>query len=839
MKKLYAVLIGLCLTVLGHAVAISTPDPDPIITKLTLNVTPGGLGDLIPLNERAAITSLNLTGSIDARDFTTMRDSLPALESVDISAVDIVSYKGPLGPGGDTYYDSKHIPHRSFYQKSLLTTFIVPATLQSIGNNAFRGSNLSGVFDVPEAVTSIGSYVFSGCENLTEVIIHDNVTRIGGYAFEKCTGLSEINLPDGLTEIGNSAFRECSSLTSIHIPASVNDLGSSAFRDCIRLSSVTLNASISVLESYMFRGDTAIKGTLVLPETLSAVETSAFEKCSGIDTIYVPNAVKSIGELAFADCKGLKAIALPDTLNYISAKTFLNDSLLETVEMPLVLDSICLDAFRNCVSIKTMVIADVKHIGENAFRSCSGLDTIFSLGRTPVDLTNSPNVFHFVEKEACRLIVAYKSLDAYKGANQWQDFFNIEEAISFNIDSLASSADGTKVDSVTATSGLTWDVSAEEEWVTVTPATGRGDKVFKFTLVENDGESSRETKVTFNIYDLFTETLSILQKASPVITWELPKSITVGTEISTELLNANANIDGEFTYSPEIGMVIGTEASQEFSVSFVPADTVNYSPVVFTKNISIGKKTPEVEITYPDEIGSGTVLTKELLVVDTELEGTITCDPTFGTTLSEGDDQIIKVTFTPTDTANYKPLVKTLIVDIAAASVTTGGISNVEVNKESDNKGEVIIAANTNWTISIDADWLTATPTSGFKADTIKFEASANTSGEERSTTVTISADGMEDVTITVVQESEGKTAVDNIAAIDLKAYPNPAADQLTISGFEGVASVQVYDLTGKLVISTTLVANEQVIVSDLITGVYFAVVKSKESSTTIKLIKK
>ena len=45
---------------------------------------------------------------------------------------------------------------------------------------------------IPNSVTSIGDGAFRGCSGLTELILPNSVTSIGGYAFAYCSGLSKI-----------------------------------------------------------------------------------------------------------------------------------------------------------------------------------------------------------------------------------------------------------------------------------------------------------------------------------------------------------------------------------------------------------------------------------------------------------------------------------------------------------------------------------------------------------------------------------------------------------------------------------------------------------------------
>ena len=831
MKKFYAVLVGLCTVLTLHAVVDNA-----------LPVTPGGLSSLVEISDRPAITSLTLTGSIDARDFKSMRDSFPALENVDISGVSIDSYKGVFGTGtgtGEEYYSKDHIPHRAFLDKVTLKRFLAPTDIKAIGNNAFRNCvNLKGSFNVPNNVTSIGSYVFSGCAKLTEVILHDQILEIGFYAFENCTGISAINLAEGLNSIGDSAFRGCVKLTAVTVPSTVTKLGSSAFRGCIRLKSILIEAALTKIENNMFRGDTALIGTIGLPETITSIEKSAFEKCDGLDTLIIPQSVVEIGDKAFANCSGLKYINLPSSLSYIASDLFLNDSMLVSVEIPFLIDSIGAGAFRNCVALQKIVIPDVNSIGENAFRSCLGLDTIFAIGREPVDLTNASNVFHFVDTATCLLVVPFKSIEAYKTASKWEAFLRSEEAISFNVDTVIASANGATVDDVAVSSGFEWTVVADSSWTTVSPSSAAGDKTISFTVSENRGDAARATRISFLVYNLFEETITLNQKASPVISWDVPATLSAGTVLSETLLNATSSIAGTFSYTPAAGQMLVPGEGQTLSVTFNPSDTINYSPITYSTSINVGRVTPEIEITYSGDFVGGTMLSEAMFSTDTELLGTLSADPAFGSVLTTGEDQLIKITFTPDDTVVYAPVVKEFTVGVVAPEVTFDA-SQIDIDGFDQSKGELIVTTNTTWSIAINETWVTPSKTTSTGTDTITFVATSNTTGSDRSATITFSAEGMDDVVITVVQKPEGESGVGNITADNISLYPNPVVEQFAVSGFEGEAVVTVIDLTGKAILKRTVVADEKLTVSELLSGIYIVYVETAIGHSTLKIVKK
>ena len=101
-----------------------------------MNVTPGELHNLIS-KYATVITKLTLNGTIDARDFKTMRDAMPVLTDLDLSDVTIAAYKGVDGTNSaDNAYNVNTIPPLAFTlscnKQNRLKSIILPATITSI-----------------------------------------------------------------------------------------------------------------------------------------------------------------------------------------------------------------------------------------------------------------------------------------------------------------------------------------------------------------------------------------------------------------------------------------------------------------------------------------------------------------------------------------------------------------------------------------------------------------------------------------------------------------------------------------------------------------------------------
>lgn len=96
------------------------------------------------------------------------------------------------------------------------------------------------------------------------------------------------------------------------------------------------------------------------------------------------------------------------------------------------------------------------------------------------------------------------------------------------------------------------------------------------------------------------------------------------------------------------------------------------------------------------------------------------------------------------------------------------------------------------------------------------------------------------DSTVTMVENVWGTTSIFDVKAeFAYSMYPNPANDFLTVANTADVSQVDIYDVTGKMVM-TVNVASENVTlnVSDLNTGMYIINVTNERGVQTSKFVK-
>lgn len=80
----------------------------------------------------------------------------------------------------------------------------------------------------------------------------------------------------------------------------------------------------------------------------------------------------------------------------------------------------------------------------------------------------------------------------------------------------------------------------------------------------------------------------------------------------------------------------------------------------------------------------------------------------------------------------------------------------------------------------------------------------------------------------------EAAASVDTFLLSQIRVYPNPTSDVINITGIEHIDGLKLYDLTGKLIMSTSKL---QFSVQHLQSGVYLLELKLGETTKTEKIV--
>lgn len=691
-----------------------------------VNVVAGELKNILG-NQIGNITSLKLIGTIDARDFKTMRDDMPLLTEIDLSDVNILSYKGEGGP-------SPYSSPTTSYSANAIPTY----AFSYVGADGSESILESVVF--PVSITSISSCVFLNCGKLKSIII-----------------------PPLVKTISNEVFKNCESLNSVFIPASVISIGEKVFDNSscsITVDALNMNycSTDGVLfnknKTRLLHAPTSLTGNYNVPASVTLIGDYAFNNCKLITSLTLPDNLETLGFSSFTDCTGLTSITLPSAIKFIS------------------------------------------HF---VFQGCNNLTSLNVKSSLPVDLTKSFDIFGGINFQTCKLNVPYGTAADYRNAEQWKDFKNIVEATSgFSIDanSMTIPATGEEV-TVNVKANLQWTASSEDNWITISPASGSGNSSFKIKATANPGYTRIARVVVSSSQN--NQIIDVVQNSG------LPAMVLATKNDGTEpvICDNITNIKTEDKY----GYFMFKPAQSGFYTFSTSSGADTYG-ILYDNNY--------VYLNYRDDF----------IFDNFEFSYYLNQDKHYYFVLRNYDGKSIEVLLNITggDLLKMWPD-KTQISLPAKASSDT-----ISINAGS----------GSTWNLSSDQPWLTINKNSGTGKGDIILSASAN-DYDERKCNVTISTQGSPAIIITVTQESG------NINGFDLKASksfnpqinPTVVENSFQVTGVEGELLITVYNVNGKKVFASKAIANEDISAAELKPGMYIINIENADNRALIKLIKK
>ncbi len=162
-------------------------------------------------------------------------------------------------------------------------------------------------------------------------------------------------------------------------------------------------------------------------------------------------------------------------------------------------------------------------------------------------------------------------------------------------------------------------------------------------------------------------TLTIGQ-ATPSITWTSPAPIVYGIALGIAQLDATASVPGALAYTPAAGTIL-VAGNDTLSVTFTPTDSIDYTPVTKSIQLTVNQATPVITWANPASIVYGTALSNIQLDATASVDGKLVYTPPAGTELMVGPQQL-SVTFTPTDLVDYTTVTKTVSLNVTQATLT-------------------------------------------------------------------------------------------------------------------------------------------------------------------------
>ena len=261
----------------------------------------------------------------------------------------------------------------AFRNCTSLKDLTIPGSVTSIGTEAFRDCSSLGVTYLPLGLRGkvAVSDVFSGAASGFEDRYYGSATASGytwcfyvnagggavlcGTPFGRSAAVlpepsGDLAIPSTLgdytvTGLGSNSFGACGKLKTVSIPASVTSIYKWAFDGCSGLESFTVasgNAQYQAVNGLLLTKDgkklvhgvTGKGGVVTIPEGVTTIGNSAFDRLAGLTSVTIPTSVTTIEGYAFYDCPGLRRVTIPDSVTHIGYFVFKDCSVLSYASLP-------------------------------------------------------------------------------------------------------------------------------------------------------------------------------------------------------------------------------------------------------------------------------------------------------------------------------------------------------------------------------------------------------------------------------------------------------------------------------------------------------------------------
>lgn len=256
-----------------------------------------------------------------------------------------------------------------------------------------------------------------------------NATRlqtIGKEAFAECSQLKNVTLIEGITTLGEKVFKNCGELTTIKLPSTLRTVSLEALASCTALTHVELQHGLQAIDSLAFASCTSLK-SINLPRSLATVKPRAFAGCTKLKAFSVDPQSSN-----FAAPDGV-LIELASSFDYPKEEL---GKMIKVVAYPMgKMDShfycpydiveIAPYAFENITSLTYMALPPtLTHFGTKCLVG-TNLERINYRATEPTNI--NPTAFSDINTSTILLQVPVRAAEAYRNANVWNSFNNIEE----------------------------------------------------------------------------------------------------------------------------------------------------------------------------------------------------------------------------------------------------------------------------------------------------------------------------------------------------------------------------------------------------------------------------
>lgn len=204
------------------------------------------------------------------------------------------------------------------------------------------------------------------------------------------------------------------------------EISSHSFYGC-GIKTVKIPDTVTVIRTSAFERCQSMAGSLVIPNSVVEIENKAFSECKEVTSITLSNSLVTIGQSAFEKITYLKGeLVIPNSVVSIGKWAFRLCTNLTSISFGNSVETIGETAFQGCSKLKGSLVlpASLKSIGTNAF-SQTAFTEIECNALTPPTIPNQYYAFPTTTHSTAELLVPSESLSLYKSAWEWKEFTSI------------------------------------------------------------------------------------------------------------------------------------------------------------------------------------------------------------------------------------------------------------------------------------------------------------------------------------------------------------------------------------------------------------------------------
>lgn len=356
-------------------------------------------------------------------------------------------------------------------------TFVVNEILE----RAFHNCTLTSLV-IPPSI----QYMHLGNATITKLIVEDSAEELHASGYQDYQMQDAYGMADGTIE-------------ELYLGRNTP----SRFQNTY-LKTVAFGDKVTYIAGYMFYGCN-ITGTLVLPDNIKEIGSNAFDGNGNLEKV-VANGLETVGFASFDGCSKLTGVDMC-SLKEIGPGAFLGCTSLSHFDIPQGVATIGGQAFAGCTGLVSVTIPNsIMDFGEagyystnhNVFSGCASLNSITVSASKPFDLEETN--FDAQTYINAILHVPSSSLDTYKNADVWKNFFNISGDVDVEDNVCSVVIIGCNDDSYGGFVEIGDLQIKDNEYII---SANQGDKVtMKFIPNSNENESYELGKVTIDEKDV-------------------------------------------------------------------------------------------------------------------------------------------------------------------------------------------------------------------------------------------------------------------------------------------------------------------------------------------------